>query len=153
MRTRTRRPMVATARVTMSLDGGLQVRALCDLFTTVALVMSRLGPTQRSAMLALRNWTTFLVDVLQCPVWKKFRVSKTVTKSRVPSCAITAFCCSYSHQQQIGEDAQVLLTSMIAIADTMTSHARFTSVLFAVYYHLGLIVPPSSQAKIVTSQV
>lgn len=52
----------------MALDGGLEVWALCDLFATVTLVMGRLGATQRSTMLALRNRPTLLVDVEQSSI-------------------------------------------------------------------------------------
>lgn len=52
----------------MALDCGLQVRALEHLLATVAFGVSRARFALRAAVLALRYWPPFLVDVLEWPV-------------------------------------------------------------------------------------
>lgn len=62
--------MVATAAVAVALSSGLEVWAFACLLAAIALDVGRFGAAQGPAVLALRDGTALLVNVLQLTVYR-----------------------------------------------------------------------------------
>lgn len=84
-------------------------------------------------MLALRHGTALFVDVLQRAFWES-----TVLVGTGETGYRSEMLLPLGDRGHRGL-GQVLLTCMLAVANTVAANTRFTGPLFAVYYHLGSV--------------